>query len=992
MNLPKGWKKEESVRKHGISKGRVDVYIISPRGKKFRSQKELEDYIDKNQLSVNVEDFGFSAKKNKAVNKLQNKHNNTLTSEISNTSFADNHIFNNNILDTQLTLTDSSPKDIQNRSNSELCCSALNSPNQAQSLKTTTSSSVCSMVEDKKVFKTVSTQSDISMYVCGSLLAHDWVPDDAIQMYIDILVVKNLLKTGTSIIHPVVSQAIKCLNDYEFSVEDLNLQNESFVLIPVSNAKAVTAVAGSHWSLLCYQKSNQTFYYFDSIREFNLQSAKEISKRISKFLRPPNGSPSFKVVDFPQQKNGVDCGMYVILAMDWLLKGISETNINFSVEKHSEQLQITECDIIRKRACLAYLSYNNQHQNLSQTVIASLLFPKPQIKLAVTDSITEHVKPDVNSWRMQQPKMSQQHIVKSSSTFDTQPYSLSTSNRYESLVCEDSIEVCKQNNKQKEVESFKSKVHSHFQDVQSIRTSSHSKKEFCNGGRTIDELKETPVTTKSILQDTKSSMKRVFILSDSHGRQLSEILREKCSGDIQVISTVKPNAKFCQVVNEVGNLGLSSEDHVLLLAGANDVYSGEHFNVLDNLKPTLQALRPARVVLGGIPFRKDVPLCHPLNEHIMLVNLFLNDTANSTQDVQFLDLSGLSNRCYAKSGIHLNIAGKKILSSRFLSKLFSATSLASLSLPSVVEEHIKLIESDMREQLEKFCKYEDVAFAHCVSADFSDDKNMSAGVAKIFRKKFGKPQTTDWDCTNSRLAIQRAGTGSLIYSLVTKNKYKHKPSTKNYEEAFEELTNYFKKNKLKKLFCSPLGCVRDCITVERFANCIVRFQKNTGASVTVVTYNESSNKNLRNGQTFSEFTDCLRRCITAEFMKQSLGSKCCVQEYNTVSIQDVDCLGNSVQTSPLPQSPGSPPVVPGQLPYSEVVKCKVNKKQSNVQVSPSNECINNLNRIASSKTAVSSIMSMSFSVDESPTTIGSQNVPVCSDDFLLSPPLHLTPT
>lgn len=37
--LRKGWKREKVIRKKGLSKGKIDVYIKSPRGKMFRSKK-----------------------------------------------------------------------------------------------------------------------------------------------------------------------------------------------------------------------------------------------------------------------------------------------------------------------------------------------------------------------------------------------------------------------------------------------------------------------------------------------------------------------------------------------------------------------------------------------------------------------------------------------------------------------------------------------------------------------------------------------------------------------------------------------------------------------------------------------------------------------------------------------------------------------------------------------------------------------------------------
>lgn len=51
--LPKGWKRENAVRKNGLSKGKVDVYIKSPKGKTFRSKKNhLNICLEKNCLKI----------------------------------------------------------------------------------------------------------------------------------------------------------------------------------------------------------------------------------------------------------------------------------------------------------------------------------------------------------------------------------------------------------------------------------------------------------------------------------------------------------------------------------------------------------------------------------------------------------------------------------------------------------------------------------------------------------------------------------------------------------------------------------------------------------------------------------------------------------------------------------------------------------------------------------------------------------------------------
>ncbi|XP_072038044.1 methyl-CpG-binding domain protein 2-like [Amphiura filiformis] len=54
--LPTGWKREEVIRKSGLSAGKSDVYYYSPCGKKFRSKPQLARFIGD---AVDLTSFDF---------------------------------------------------------------------------------------------------------------------------------------------------------------------------------------------------------------------------------------------------------------------------------------------------------------------------------------------------------------------------------------------------------------------------------------------------------------------------------------------------------------------------------------------------------------------------------------------------------------------------------------------------------------------------------------------------------------------------------------------------------------------------------------------------------------------------------------------------------------------------------------------------------------------------------------------------------------------
>lgn len=172
----------------------------------------------------------------------------------------------------------------------------------------------------------------------------------------------------------------KTLLDYKYIIEPLKLQDKRFIIVPVNNAEACDVPAGSHWSLLFYQKDNHTFYYLDTLQHINLNSNdKEIYARLSKLICP--GLASFVVVDCPQQENTVDCGIYLVLIVEWLLRLIDNSeSVAERIIACKKTLQIRKTDLILKHSSLAYLGVNRQNIGLTSTVVKNLMLNNTAVK------------------------------------------------------------------------------------------------------------------------------------------------------------------------------------------------------------------------------------------------------------------------------------------------------------------------------------------------------------------------------------------------------------------------------------------------------------------------------------------------------------------------------------------------------------------------------------------------------------------------------------
>lgn len=127
---------------------------------------------------------------------------------------------------------------------------------------------------------------------------------------------------------------------------------------------------------------------------------------------------------------------------------------------------------------------------------------------------------------------------------------------------------------------------------------------------------------------------------------------------------------------------------------------------------------------------------------------------------------------------------------------------------------------------------------------------MSRGVAVVFGKMFGEPSNINM--VTPHLTYQQENGEAGVYGLVTKPKYNYKPNEQDYEIAFDHLSRDFKEKNFKHLICSPLGCMRDKIKLKHFVNKLVKFQRETGATVNIITYSKYWNKS-RVGMSYDVF-------------------------------------------------------------------------------------------------------------------------------------------
>ncbi|NXK65048.1 OARD1 deacetylase, partial [Sylvietta virens] len=139
------------------------------------------------------------------------------------------------------------------------------------------------------------------------------------------------------------------------------------------------------------------------------------------------------------------------------------------------------------------------------------------------------------------------------------------------------------------------------------------------------------------------------------------------------------------------------------------------------------------------------------------------------------------------------------------------------------EERIRCVKGDLFS-----CPSTD-ALAHCIS----EDCRMGAGIAVLFKKKFGGVQ---------ELLDQKKKTGEVavlqrderyIYYLITKQKVSHKPTYESMQKSLEAMKAHCLNNGVTDISMPRIGCGLDGLQWEKVSAILEEVFENTDIKITV---------------------------------------------------------------------------------------------------------------------------------------------------------------
>lgn len=179
----------------------------------------------------------------------------------------------------------------------------------------------------------------------------------------------------------------------------------------------------------------------------------------------------------------------------------------------------------------------------------------------------------------------------------------------------------------------------------------------------MDNIKKPRRTSNAEASRTQpsrtTSFTSVVIEGDSHARGLAALVQRRLETATTVSGICKPGAKLGAVLTDAPP---SPGSCCVLIAGTNDVAAGESRNIFRDLERRISSrLSAASVLLATLPLRHDLPVEHPINQEVRLVNTYLEELCFRYGKVHLLDFNKISRRWFTKHGMHLRPAGKILL-------------------------------------------------------------------------------------------------------------------------------------------------------------------------------------------------------------------------------------------------------------------------------------------------------------------------------------------
>lgn len=492
--------------------------------------------------------------------------------------------------------------------------------------------SIQKLNKNSTTYNSVAVGTEGKIHFITSLLYNEWLSDDSIQIYFDIINNKLLKKYPISIVNPVIVQAAKCLIDIDYIVQPLGLDKQDIIFLPINDSDSMKLeTGGSHWSLLVFIKAQHVFYYFDSIDNYNLLHAQNVANKLKKYIDPQSTTDIEVIPQYtPQQTNSFDCGIYMIMIVEIIISKALKVNLKIDDMDHFLTLpDWGELEVWTKRAQLASIVFNSETRCSQIDNIVTML-----VTSAANSKYQDNEKePSVSDTDLQNKINSLEGKIQS----------------YKETLSVQNTELL----------SLKNASTNHYNAEGNIKTLS----------KWSNKLNKKP---KSLTPDKNMKSSKVFpklsLSCDSQGRGLALELG-LISDKYTLFNCVQPGAPMEAVmssITESGDLqGYTKKDYIVVIGGSNNIHGKNPYflsQLSSYLEKQLVLFSHTNLILATVPYRYDLRQESDENKIIQELNYIIRNLAYKYDHVFLLDLYLLQSCHHTRHGMHIGKRGKKFVS------------------------------------------------------------------------------------------------------------------------------------------------------------------------------------------------------------------------------------------------------------------------------------------------------------------------------------------
>lgn len=163
----------------------------------------------------------------------------------------------------------------------------------------------------------------------------------------------------------------------------------------------------------------------------------------------------------------------------------------------------------------------------------------------------------------------------------------------------------------------------------------------------------------------------VFVLADSHGRDITGILRNCLPSKYMTKGMICPGGQLSDIdassliYDELSKLNCS--DFVIIMGGSNNFSPlSDEDSVccfINSLEDMILKYMNVNCIVANLPYRYDLPESSVINNLVKLANRKINSLCQ-LYNLNLLDLWTLERRYHTRHGLHLNRGGKSLVARR----------------------------------------------------------------------------------------------------------------------------------------------------------------------------------------------------------------------------------------------------------------------------------------------------------------------------------------